>query len=183
MGRVRDGIVAGTAKVVMDLAMEEKYQRTAIRALEDGMRHVSMQFEAYMQEGEGSMGPGTGGGPGTSGPGETGFWEPPRFEEAVCCMQGMPCWTGEFANAAGRSKLLESIVRLEGELVGAKELYDELNAENEREASDARAIALADARDAAAKLTNQIAESEKREQKKSDAINRMIDSAERTEAE
>lgn len=167
----------------MDLALEEKYQRAAVRALEDGMRRVAVQFEAYMADGEGAMGPGTAG-PGTSGPGETGFWEPPRFEEAVCCMQGMPCWTGDFANAAGRSKLLENIARLEGELVGAKELYDELNAENEREATEGRAIALAAARDAAAKLTNQIADSEKREQKLSGAINGMAQgTAERAQAE
>jgi hypothetical protein len=36
----------------------------------------------------------------------------------------MSCWTGAFANAAGRDKLVSDIARLQGELVGAKELYD-----------------------------------------------------------
>jgi hypothetical protein len=161
MGAVRDGIVAGTAKVVYDLAMEEKYQKAAIRALEDGMRHVAAQFEAYRAAGSGAVG---GNGKDQGGK-EGGFWEPPRFEEAVCCMPGMACWTGDFANAAGRAKLLEDIERLQGELVGVKERYDELNAENEREAADARALALADARDAAAKLVNRIADAEVRESK------------------
>lgn len=159
MGAVRDGIVAGTAKVVYDLAMEEKYQKAAIRALEDGMRHVAAQFEAYRDAGA------VGGNDKEQGGKEGGFWEPPRFEEAVCCMPGMPCWTGDFANAAGRTKLLEDIERLQGEMVGAKERYDELNAENEREAADARALALADARDAAAKLVNRIADAQVREAK------------------
>jgi hypothetical protein len=47
-------------------------------------------------------------------------------------------------------------------MVMAKEIYDELNAEQEREAADERAIELADARDAANKLVNQIADSQKR---------------------
>jgi hypothetical protein len=164
MGKVRDGIVQGTGKVVYDLAMEEKYQKAAIRALEDGMRHVASQFEAYMAAGAGAVnggGPGGSGGPGT----DAGFWEPPRFEEAVCCMPGMACWTGDFANAAGRTKLLEDIANLEGEMDGAKATFDELNAENERDAADARALALADARDAANKLVNRIADAQVRETK------------------
>lgn len=44
MGKVRDGVIEGTSKVVMDLALEEKYQRAAINALKDGMRHVEEQF-------------------------------------------------------------------------------------------------------------------------------------------
>jgi hypothetical protein len=77
-------------------------------------------------------------------------------------MPGMDCWTGDFANAAGRAKIIESIARLEVELVGATEEFDILNAEKEREAADARAIALADARQWAAVLINRIADAEKR---------------------
>lgn len=100
------------------------------------------------------------GGPGGSADGSLpGFWEPPRFDEAVCCMPGMDCWTGEFANAAGRAGLLEKLAMANEELVFAKETYDILNAENEREASLARAAALADATALANKLVNQIADS------------------------
>lgn len=157
MGTVRDGIVMGTAQVVYDLNMEEKYQRAAMRALEDGMRHVAKQFEAYMAVSGGGSAGGDDRDPGS----DTGFWEPPTFDEAVCCMPGMDCWTGDFANAAGRAKIIEGIARLEAELVGATEEFDILNAENEREASAARAIALAEARDLAAKLVNRIADAEK----------------------
>lgn len=129
MNKVRDGIVGGVAAVVMDLNMEEKYQRAAMMAMQDGMRHLAVQFEAYTAAGAGAAG-GSGSGPGSD---EPGFWEPPRFDEAVCCMPGMDCWTGDFANAAGRAGLLEQLAIAEAELVGAKELYDELNAENERE--------------------------------------------------
>jgi hypothetical protein len=80
-------------------------------------------------------------------------------------MEGMECWTGEFANAAGRAKLVKDITNLKEELVGAEELYTILNAEYEREAADARAFALADARDAANKLTNKIVDAQKRETK------------------
>jgi hypothetical protein len=136
--------------------MEEKYQRAAIRALEDGMRHVAKQFEAYTAvTGGGSAG---GDGPGGSSGSDTGFWEPPTFDEAVCCMPGMECWTGDFANAAGRTRIIETIARLEDDLVYAREDFEILNAEVEREAADARAIALADARDNAAKLVNRIAD-------------------------
>jgi hypothetical protein len=42
---VRDGIVEGTKRVVMDLALEEKYQRAALMSMQDGMRMISMVFD------------------------------------------------------------------------------------------------------------------------------------------
>jgi len=162
MGHVRDGVVNGISNVVYELAMEEKYQKSAMRALEDGMRHVSAQFEAYTAASGGSK---PGAGSTATNTTEIGFWEPPRFDEEVCCMKGMDCWTGEFANAAGRAAIIADIEKFSEEMVEAKDLYDVLNAENEREAAALRAVALADARDAAARLTNQIKDAEKREQK------------------
>lgn len=41
MERIRDGIIWGVEEVVYELRMEEKYQRTAMNALRDGMRRVS----------------------------------------------------------------------------------------------------------------------------------------------
>lgn len=164
MTRVRDGIIKGSEQAVFDLAMEEKYQRAAMRALSQGMEYLSHQFEAFMHHS--TEGAGGHGGDTT----ETGFWEPPRFEEAVCCMPGMPCWTGDFASAAGRAKIVADIEAFRAQLVGAKELYDELNAENEREAAAERAVALAEARDNAARLTNQIRDAEKREQKAQEVL-------------
>jgi hypothetical protein len=133
------------------------------------MRHVAAQFEAYMAAGAAAIGGGKEGGKGGAGS-SGGFWEPPHFEEAVCCMQGMECWTGDFAAAAGRAKIVADIERLQAELGPAKELFDELNAENEREAADARALALADARDAASKLVNRINDSQKVEQRLTAAL-------------
>ena len=52
--------------------------------------------------------------------------------------------------------------RIEVDLSNAKELYDELNAENLRKAADARNAALADSRTFAAKLKNAIKDTEKR---------------------
>jgi len=59
---------------------------------------VAMAFEMFMAQ------------PETAGPmgfNDQGFWEPTRWEdpEGVCCMPGMACWTGSFANAAGRAQL------------------------------------------------------------------------------
>jgi hypothetical protein len=97
MGAVRDAIVNGTSKVVYDLAMEEKYQKASIRALRQGMEMVAVAFEMYMDQPEEVK----------LGFNDAGFWEPTRWEdpEGVCCMQGMSCWTGSFANAAGRARL------------------------------------------------------------------------------
>jgi hypothetical protein len=97
----------------------------------------------------------TEGGQGETGT-DTGFWEPPRFETEICCMPGMACWTGAFANAAGRANIEAQIKSIEEEMGKAKEIYDELNAEQEREAAEERAFILADARDAEAKLSNEI---------------------------
>jgi hypothetical protein len=133
------------------------------------MRHVAAQFEAYMAAGAGAVGGGKEGGKGGAGS-EGGVWEPPHFEEAVCCMVGMECWTGDFAAAAGRAKIVQDIERLTSELGPAKELFDELNAENEREAADARALALADARDVASKLVNRINDAQKVEQRLTTAL-------------
>lgn len=107
MGNVRDGIIEGTKKVVMDLPLEEKYQRVALNALRDGMRLVSNAFESFQaSQGISSSGP-------SSGP-ALGYWEPKeRFEEAVCCMEGMECWSGQFANAAGRGQLEADLVEFQ----------------------------------------------------------------------
>ena len=78
-------------------------------------------------------------------------------------MPGMPCWTGAFANAAGRASIEAEIKGLEESMVAAKELYDSLSAEQEREAGEERAIALADSMNAEAKLSNEILNSKKRE--------------------
>jgi hypothetical protein len=164
MQRVSVGIVKGIEHVVYELAMEEKYQRAAMRALAEGMMYVGEQFSEYAAKED--LGGATPGGDA----GSAGFWEPPRFDEAVCCMRGMECWTGDFAAAAGRAQIMADIAKFQEELVGAKELYDELNAENEREAAAERAIALADARDAAARLTNQIRDAQKRETKAEAAL-------------
>lgn len=102
MGIVRDGIVDGTRKVVSELALEEKYQRAAVNALKDGMRHVEYAFEMFME------GIDTGA---STTPAIIEDWQPEPFAEAVCCMKGMDCWTGKFANAAGRAQLIADIER------------------------------------------------------------------------
>jgi hypothetical protein len=150
MIRVRDSVIEGVYNVVMDLAMEEKYQKVAMRTLDEGMRYLGMQFEAYMHH----DGVHHEDGPATGTDEDFGFWEPPRFETEVCCMKGMECYSGAFANAAGRAAIIGDIARLQTELVGAKEIYDVLNAEQEREAAADRAVALADARDFANRLVN-----------------------------
>jgi hypothetical protein len=127
MGHVKDGIVNGTKKVVMDLAMEEKYQYAAMNALRDGMRMVEMAFNMFMD---------TGPEEGPKGFNDQGFWEPSRWETAVCCMQGMDCWSGAFANAAGRAQLEADLANFQAELVGVQARYEELNVENERKLSE-----------------------------------------------
>jgi hypothetical protein len=45
MEAVKDSIVEGTSKVVMDMKLEQRFQRAAINALQDGMRGAAAQFE------------------------------------------------------------------------------------------------------------------------------------------
>lgn len=80
-------------------------------------------------------------------------------------MKGMDCWSGEFANAAGRKKIVDDIAALTLDLVPAKEKYETLNADNEREAAEERELLLADSRDLSLKLVNRIKDSEKAEAK------------------
>jgi hypothetical protein len=60
-------------------------------------------------------------------------------------MQGMDCWTGSFANAAGRAQIEKQMKSLEEQLEKKKAVYDSLNIEREREASNVRAEKLSDA--------------------------------------
>jgi hypothetical protein len=128
------------------------------------MRRVSMQFEAYMDM--------SGSGPAANDQagGFQGYWEPKPWEEAVCCMAGMDCWTGAFASAAGRATLEADLALFEGELAEAKSRYDELNADNLREEAEWRAQSLADSRALSAKLTNQLRDAETREATASAAL-------------
>jgi hypothetical protein len=41
---------------------------------------------------------------------------PELFEEAVCCMEGMDCWTGAYANTQGRAGLEAELAWLQEEL-------------------------------------------------------------------
>lgn len=85
-------------------------------------------------------------------------------------MPGMACWTGSFANAAGRAQLETTIEKIKLELVDAEADYNELNVERERKLADSRAIDLADARDQAAKLANRVTDAKKREANASKAL-------------
>jgi hypothetical protein len=164
MGLVRNAIVEGTKAVVTNLKLEDKYQMAAMMALQDGMREVSYPFEEFMAVGAiggGHEGPVT----------DELFWEPKTWDKAVCCMPGMKCWSGEFANQAGRQSLLNQLEQVGVELGYAKELYDELNAENLRKAADARNAALAESRTFSNKLKNTIKDTEKKVTNAKNALN------------
>jgi hypothetical protein len=108
MKTVAIGIDEGVEQVVSDIDMERKYKQAVQGVLRDGLRDVYAQFEAYYSAGAGLIGGGSSA-PGAAGD-DTAAWAPPIFEEAVCCMQGMPCAEGgEFANAAGRAAILEEM--------------------------------------------------------------------------
>jgi hypothetical protein len=156
MGKVREGIVRGVQSVVEELPMEKKYQRAALNKLADGMNHLTMQFEMYMDLTGGAAG-------GTTEGGFTGWWEPKPWDHAVCCMKGMECWTGKFAAAAGKATLEADLAQFEWELEDATAHFDELNAENLREQAEERAEALANSRILSNKLSNQVRDAETRE--------------------
>jgi len=110
MTGVRDSIVEGVALVVSDLKLERRYQQAAMRAMEDGMRRVSEQFSGFMaDDSKGGKDDEFG-----FGTGEYFYWEPVEFKKAVCCMPGMDCWSGDFANKAGRQSLLDDLERFQG---------------------------------------------------------------------
>lgn len=123
MTRVRDAILKGTEAVVSQQPMQKKYMAKAMAALQDGMRKVSKRFDAFMKE---------------AGLGQTTqvttLWKPEPWKEEVCCMKGMPCWTGKFADAAARAKLAEALGRFAGELKAVEGTFNDLNVEKEREA-------------------------------------------------
>ena len=78
-----------------------------------------------------SRGSGSASGPSTGL--ELGYWEPKEpFTEAVCCMEGMDCWSGSFANDAYRGQLESDLAKFEMDLERSKVVYDELNADNLR---------------------------------------------------
>lgn len=57
-------------------------------------------------------------------------WKPNLFEQAVCCMEGMDCWTDAYQNQSGREDIVRQINQLEMKLPRYQERFDELNAEN-----------------------------------------------------
>lgn len=57
-------------------------------------------------------------------------WVPEPWGYEVCCMPGMACWTGDFANAAGRAEILRELEKNRGEMERAKAHFDELDKEN-----------------------------------------------------
>lgn len=175
MGKVREGIVRGVQSVVEELPMEQKYQRAALNSLAEGMTQVAMQFEMFMDLTGGAAG-------GTTDGGFTGWWEPKPWEEAVCCMDGMECWTGKFAAAAGKANLEADLAQYEGELEEATAIFDDLNAENLREQAEERAQALADSRILSNKLINQVRDAETREAAAREAL-AGLEGAELTAAE
>jgi hypothetical protein len=173
MGVVRDSIVEGTSLVVMDMKLEQRFQRAAINALQDGMRGAAAQFEQFLSAGEGhsdEYGPGFGTG------GDYFFWEPVVWNKAVCCMPGMDCWNGDFANKAGREQLLADLDRFQGEYESAKAEYDVLNEENLIRQQEERSAQLAEGRDYSNKITNRISDNEKRLQKANTALADLAES-------
>lgn len=154
---VSRGVDAGVEQAVADLGMEREYERAVLSVVRDGLRGVAEQFEAYFQAGAGLISGGGNNGNGKgSGADETAGWTPEIFEEAVCCMEGMDCFDGDFANAAGRGAIIEELAWREADLEEQKKKFDTLNALKEREASDARTLELADMRLSAGKLFNKI---------------------------
>lgn len=168
MKTVAMGIDLGVEQVVADIGMEPRFERAVQNVVRDGLRGVYEQFNAYYQAGAGTIA--GGGSSAEGGKDDTAGWAPERFEEAVCCMEGMPCFDGDFANAAGRGEIEEEIAWREVDLEWQKADFDRLNAERERAAADARAIELADTRQQAGKLSNQIEDSIKRENKARTAL-------------
>ena len=57
-------------------------------------------------------------------------WKPNLFEQAVCCMDGMDCWTDAYQNQSGREDIVKDIQRYEKMLPKIQGRFDELNAEN-----------------------------------------------------
>jgi hypothetical protein len=171
MRNVRDGIVSGVRQVVEAIPMEEKYQRAAFRAMQDEMMHVAAQFDHYMDM-AGTAGAGTGG-----AAADAFFFDPEPWTTAVCCMKGMDCFDGDFANAAGRASLEAELARFEGMAADAKEYYDELNVENLRKATEEREASLNNSRTLSNKLVNNISDTEKRLTKRTTEIAAVYESS------
>jgi hypothetical protein len=90
-------------------------------------------------------------------------WYPHPFDWEVCCMPGMSCYTGDFANAAGRAQIVRELEQYRIEREEKKAYFDELDADNQRELAEERKILLASSRTAALKLNNQIGDQVKLE--------------------
>jgi len=94
-------------------------------------------------------------------------------------MEGMDCWTGAFANAAGRASLEQELATFERQLEGAKERFDELNAANLIKQAEQRAQDLADSRTQAAQFVNKLADETKKIANFTNKIAGMADGADK----
>jgi hypothetical protein len=81
-------------------------------------------------------------------------WTPEPWTEEVCCMKGMPCYTGAFENEAYRQQIVRDLDQYRVELANRRAEFDELDAENQREIAAQRQIDLTDSKKLTLKLTN-----------------------------
>jgi len=159
MNGIKESILQGTENVIKNMPnIDDKIVRVAMRSLTNSFEYISEQFGKTAAGG--SMG-------GTDLGGDWGVtdvWTPKLFSDAVCCMEGMDCWTGAFANTQGKLQLEAELAGYKEQLPALEAHFDELNLENVQKAAAELAIAFADTRERAAKLTQQQKDAAKREE-------------------
>lgn len=116
-----------------------------MNVLAEGMKKLTDRFEAFMK---------------TSSIGksvvEDTTWTPPLWENEVCCMKGMKCWTGKFADKAAQEQYEKEIAKFEKELAKTMVEFNKLNLKKDRENAAKRALDLATARQALGQQSNKV---------------------------
>jgi hypothetical protein len=148
------GMIAEGIENVLEKELDEKMFGWAMDGVDAAMDAIRMQFSSTAA---GGYGPGGGmmGGDDNYEMG-TGGWGPELFKDAVCCMEGMDCWTGAFANTAGRAQLEAELARLEDALPELQEHFDDLNLVNVQKAAAELALEFGALKTTTRQLTNQL---------------------------
>jgi hypothetical protein len=146
-------MIATGIENVLEREFDERMFGFAMEGVDAAMRQIKEQFASMDHNGSYGTGGGMMGGDDLY---HAGGWGLELFTEAVCCMEGMDCWTGAFANTAGRAQLEAELARLEEYLPELQDHFDDLNLVNVQKAAAELAAEFGNLKTTTRQLTNQL---------------------------
>jgi chemotaxis protein histidine kinase CheA len=139
MNAVNDGILKGVNQTIQGMPLDKRSKMGAFNGFKEGLKLITDQFASYVAAKQTAA----------TTPVSTGFkeWAPAAWTIDVCCMDGMDCWTAEFAKNAWLEKTKSEYYTKKAELEKATKLYNLLNKDNVAKQNQAKQKAFADAKD------------------------------------